>query len=182
MTVDSEAIFAVAAHSRNNPRALEQLRGSMAAAWIDERERDLLFAARGVGRPLWTGEGRDCVFVASTKLALEVVERYCEIDLRKRELHEGTFLILRDGKVVRREAFRAHISFLEPDPLPAVRAPDERDFCLSALASIAAALAASSQRRRQRAVSATSTPSRADGRATRNWNVAHAPRRASNIR
>ena len=138
MTVDSEAIFAVAAHSRNNPRALEQLRGSMAAAWIDERERDLLFAARGVGRPLWTGEGRDCVFVASTKLALEVVERYCEIDLRKRELHEGTFLILRAGKVVRREAFRPH-SFLEPDPLPAVRAPDERDFCLSALASIAAA-------------------------------------------
>src|SRR6201981_3023983 len=32
MTVDSEAIFAVAAHSRNDPRALETLAGSMAAA------------------------------------------------------------------------------------------------------------------------------------------------------
>src|SRR5262245_57279235 len=38
MTVDSEAIFALAAHSRSDPRALEELRGSMAAAWIDERE------------------------------------------------------------------------------------------------------------------------------------------------
>jgi glucosamine 6-phosphate synthetase-like amidotransferase/phosphosugar isomerase protein len=56
MTVDSEAIFALAAHSRNDARALEELRGSMAAAWLDEREPELLFAARGVGRPLWTGE------------------------------------------------------------------------------------------------------------------------------
>jgi glucosamine 6-phosphate synthetase-like amidotransferase/phosphosugar isomerase protein len=138
MTVDSEAIFALAAHSRNDPRALEQLHGSMAAAWLDEREPDLLFAARGVGRPLWTGEGRDCVFVASTKLALEVVERYCGLELRKREVHDGTLLILRAGKVVRREAFRP-LSFVEADPLPAVRAPHERDFCLSTLASIAAA-------------------------------------------
>src|SRR5213083_1870401 len=33
MTVDSEAIFAVAAHSNSSPRALEELHGSMAAAW-----------------------------------------------------------------------------------------------------------------------------------------------------
>src|SRR5438034_4758380 len=38
MTVDSEAIFAQAAHSGNEPRALEELSGSMAAAWLDERE------------------------------------------------------------------------------------------------------------------------------------------------
>src|SRR2546428_12564006 len=71
MTVDSEAIFALAAHSRNDARALEALHGSMAAAWLDEREPELLFAARGVGRPLWLGEGRDGVFLASTALALE---------------------------------------------------------------------------------------------------------------
>src|SRR5438477_12336669 len=35
MTVDSEAIFALAAHSGNEPRALEDLTGSMAAAWLD---------------------------------------------------------------------------------------------------------------------------------------------------
>jgi glucosamine 6-phosphate synthetase-like amidotransferase/phosphosugar isomerase protein len=139
MTVDSEAIFALAAHAEHDPRALERLHGSMAAAWLDEREPDLLFAARGVGRPLWTGEGRDCVFIASTKLALEIVERYCGLELRKREVHEGTFLILRDGKVARREAFRPDRSYVEADPLPAVRAPEERDFCLTRLASIAAA-------------------------------------------
>src|SRR5947209_1952111 len=42
MTVDSEAIFAVAAHSRNAARSLEELHGSMAAAWLDEREPSLL--------------------------------------------------------------------------------------------------------------------------------------------
>src|ERR1700690_4581445 len=43
MTVDSEAIFALAAHSRNDPRALEALVGSMAAAWLDEREPGTVF-------------------------------------------------------------------------------------------------------------------------------------------
>src|SRR3989475_3572423 len=38
MTVDSEAIFAVAAHSRSEARALEELEGAMAAAWLDERD------------------------------------------------------------------------------------------------------------------------------------------------
>src|SRR5438132_12052079 len=44
MTVDSEAIFALAAHSRNDPCALEALVGSMASAWLDEREPDTVFA------------------------------------------------------------------------------------------------------------------------------------------
>jgi len=139
MTVDSEAIFAVAAHSRNDPRALEELHGSMAAAWIDEREHNALFAARGIGRPLWTGEAHDGVYVASTKLALEVVEEYVETKLRKREVREGTALVLRDGKIVRRRAFRPDRSFVEADPLPAVRAPHERETCLTALATLAAA-------------------------------------------
>src|SRR6059036_841159 len=38
MTVDSEAIFAIAAHSRNDARALEHLRGAMATGWLDERD------------------------------------------------------------------------------------------------------------------------------------------------
>src|SRR6478736_3367817 len=59
MTVDSEAIFALAAHSRNEPRALEHLRGAMATGWMDEREPGVVFVARGSGRPLWAGVGRD---------------------------------------------------------------------------------------------------------------------------
>src|SRR5436309_90244 len=35
MTVDSEAIFALAAHSKNDPLALQMLTGSLAAAWLD---------------------------------------------------------------------------------------------------------------------------------------------------
>src|SRR5256885_165111 len=47
MTVDSEAIFALAAHSKSEARALEELRGSMATAWIDQRDGDTIFVARG---------------------------------------------------------------------------------------------------------------------------------------
>src|SRR6187551_2019830 len=37
MTVDSEAIFALAEHAEGHPGALEELYGAMATAWIDER-------------------------------------------------------------------------------------------------------------------------------------------------
>ncbi len=139
MTVDSEAIFALAAHSRNDARALEPLRGAMATAWIDEREAGVVFVARGTGRPLWLGEGRHSVYFASTKLALEIVERFCDLRLRKREVPAGTLLALRNGSVVRRERFRPDLEYFEADPLPAVRAPGEREFCLSRLAALAAA-------------------------------------------
>ena len=139
MTVDSEAIFAIAAHSRNDAHALEHLRGAMATSWLDEREPGVVFVARGSGRPLWVGEGRDGVFFASTKVALEVVERYCALKLRKRELREGTWLALRDGRIVRRARFQPDVSYHEDDPLPSVRAPQEREFCLTRLAALAAA-------------------------------------------
>ncbi len=139
MTVDSEAIFALAAHSRNDARALELLRGAMAAAWVDEREPGVVYVARGSGRPLWLGECRDGVFFASTRLALEVVERYCHLRLRKRELREGTLLALEDGAVVERRRFRPDLEYVEDHPLPPVRAPQERESCLSRLAALASA-------------------------------------------
>jgi glucosamine 6-phosphate synthetase-like amidotransferase/phosphosugar isomerase protein len=139
MTVDSEAIFALAAHSGNDPRALEALRGSMAAAWLDEREPDVLFAARGVGRPLWVGTGRSGVFFASTELALQTVERYTAVRLRRREIREGTLIALREGELIRSEIFEPSV-FDEASALPAVRAPAEREFCLSRLAAIVAAV------------------------------------------
>jgi glucosamine 6-phosphate synthetase-like amidotransferase/phosphosugar isomerase protein len=138
MTVDSQAIFAIAAHSRNDARALEYLRGAMATGWLDEREPGVVFVARGSGRPLWLGEGRGGVFFSSTRLALEVVERYCRLRLRKREVKAGSWFALAGGEVVRRERFRPDLDYVEPDPLPAVRAPGEREFCLTRLAAIAA--------------------------------------------
>ena len=58
MTVDSEAIFALMELRRNDAGALSEIRGSMAAGWIDEREPDAVFLARGVSRPLWIGRTR----------------------------------------------------------------------------------------------------------------------------
>src|SRR5207248_543936 len=112
--VDSEAIFALAAHSRNDARALEKLRGAMATAWIDARETDAIFLARGAGRPMWLGERRDAVFFASTEGALEVLEQYCGLRLRKREVHHGTLLSVRNGRVERRERFRPDLESVQP--------------------------------------------------------------------
>jgi glucosamine 6-phosphate synthetase-like amidotransferase/phosphosugar isomerase protein len=139
MTVDSEAIFALAAHSRNDPRALEALDGAMAAAWLDGREPGVVFAARGVGRPLWLGRGREEVFFASTRDALEIVSEYAGVRLRKTELPDGTFLALARGRIVRKARFRPDRSYVEETPLPAVRAPGESAHCLERLAAIAAA-------------------------------------------
>ena len=138
MTVDSEAIFALAAHARGDAGALERLRGSMAAAWLDERRPDIVSVARGVGRPLWIGTGRHEVFFASTRLALEVVERYARIELRKTELDEGTQMVLERGARARVERFRPNREF-EEESLPSVRAPRERESCLARLAALAAA-------------------------------------------
>src|SRR5438270_6871603 len=91
MTVDSEAIFALAAHSENDPQALEELTGSLAAAWMDSRVAGTIFAARGAGRPLWIGAAKHELFFASTRRALEVVEQYAHVKLRKSEIDEGTF-------------------------------------------------------------------------------------------
>jgi hypothetical protein len=110
----------------------------MAAAWFDERMPEVLFLARGVGRPLWVGEARHEIFFASTQEALELTERYTGVRVRTREVPEGTLLALSEGRVVRHEAFEPDRTFTE-ELLPPVRAPEERSFCLARLAAIATA-------------------------------------------
>jgi glucosamine 6-phosphate synthetase-like amidotransferase/phosphosugar isomerase protein len=139
MTVDSEAIFALAAHSHNDPLALEELAGSLAAAWLDSRVAGTVFAARGAGRPLWIGAGRHELFFASTRRALEVVEQYARVKLRKSEVAEGTFLELRDARVVRAATFLHDAEYVDPVELPTVRAPQEGVSCLERLAAMVAA-------------------------------------------
>jgi glucosamine 6-phosphate synthetase-like amidotransferase/phosphosugar isomerase protein len=141
MTVDSEAIFALADDAANRASALEELHGSMAAAWFDERDAETLYLARGIGRPLWVGEGGAELFFASTSEALELVERYAEVRLRKREVGEGTFLAIADGGVRRTDSFEPDRSFVEDSALPPVRAPEEARSCLARLATIATATA-----------------------------------------
>jgi glutamine phosphoribosylpyrophosphate amidotransferase len=138
MSVDSEAVFALAAHSGSNASAFEAIDGSMAAAWLDERLPGVLHVARGVGRPLWLGEWQNGMVFASTVYALGVLEQYCGLELRKSGLGDGTVLALHHGRVMRRQSFHTP-SWPETDVLPAVGGLQERDFCLSRLATIAAA-------------------------------------------
>src|SRR3954468_15455522 len=138
MTVDSEIIFALAEQSRGRTaQVLQELYGSMAAAWIDEHRTELLLA-RGMGRPLWVGTGKRELFFASTRLALELVESYGGLKLKKAQLDEGTVVAVEQGAIVARDSFTPDTSF-EEEPLPAVRAPDEARSCLQRLASLHAA-------------------------------------------
>jgi glucosamine 6-phosphate synthetase-like amidotransferase/phosphosugar isomerase protein len=142
MTVDSEAIFALIDYAgpERYGLALEKLYGSMATAWLDERRPGVLHTARGVGRPLWLGQGRHEAFLASTREALDLVEAYAGVELEKSEIPEGMLLSLADGRVVERSSFRLDRSFHE-DPLPPLekRALEERRSCLARLATIAVA-------------------------------------------
>ena len=139
MSVDSEAILALAAHSFADAHAFDELRGSMATAWFDERSPDLLYVARGAHRPLWIGQSREAFVFASTKHALEVLEHYVHLRLRKSEVPEGTLFTVREAEIVAQERFRPDHEFVEEQPLPAVRAPGESERCLTALAVLAAA-------------------------------------------
>ena len=139
MTVDSEAIFALMEATASDPCALETLRGAMAAAWLDERAGETLFLARSVGRPLWVGTGSHELFFASTRAALEVVERALRIALMKSEVSEGRLLRIVAGRVEAHARFRPDRTYRERNALPPVRAPHEGAFCLERLAAIASA-------------------------------------------
>src|SRR5918998_5522461 len=123
MTVDSEAIFALAEHADGHAEALEELYGAMATAWMDERLSATLFLARAVGRPLWVGTGACEFFFASTRDALEVLERTLRLSLRKREVPEGMLVRVVDGRVESTERFQPDRSYVEETVLPSVRAP-----------------------------------------------------------
>jgi glucosamine 6-phosphate synthetase-like amidotransferase/phosphosugar isomerase protein len=139
MTVDSEAIFALAEHAESSHESLEELHGAMASAWLDERVASTLFLARAVGRPLWIGTGPNELFFASTRAALDVLERTIRLTLRKRELDDGTLLRVEDGRIAATHRFQPDRSYVEETILPSVRAPHEGASCLQRLAAIALA-------------------------------------------
>jgi glucosamine 6-phosphate synthetase-like amidotransferase/phosphosugar isomerase protein len=136
MTVDSEAIFALVDTHGTRPEVLEELVGTMAAAWIDERDARTLHVARGVGRPLWLGRGRHEVLFASTRDALEVLERALGTTFRKTQVDEGRLLSLVDGELVEERRWSPDRGYREDTVLPAVRAPHEGRSCLDRLWAI----------------------------------------------
>lgn len=136
MTVDSEAIFALVDQRPGDIRVLEDLRGAMATAWLDERDPATLQLARGVGRPLWLGSGRRELFFASPRSALELVERTLRVPLRLTELRQGCAVGAVDGRIASRVSFTPDLGYREQNILPAVRAPHEGVSCLARLAAI----------------------------------------------
>jgi glucosamine 6-phosphate synthetase-like amidotransferase/phosphosugar isomerase protein len=137
MTVDSEAIFALMNRRRNDSRALSELRGTMAAAWLDEREPETLFLARGRARPLWLGLTRTDLFFASTRRALAILEAALRVRLELREVREGRLVRVVDGRVVRQRRFRPG-RYSEAAPHSPVHSPHEAVSCLERLAALAA--------------------------------------------
>lgn len=142
MTVDSEAIFALMELRGHDPRALSELRGAMAAAWLDERDDSTLFLARGRLRPLWLGAADGTLYFASTRRALTIAAAALRTRLHVREVREGRLLKVVHGRVVRERRFRPDRRYREDEYLPPVRAPREAVSCLERLAAITSVQAA----------------------------------------
>ena len=141
MTVDSEAIFALVELREHDPRALSELRGAMAAAWLDDRG-DTLYLARGRMRPLWVATAGRSLYFASTRRALAIVAAALRTRLDVREVREGRLLHVRAGRVERERRFKPDRRYREDAYLPPVRAPREAVSCLERLAALASVSAA----------------------------------------
>ena len=137
MTVDSEAIFALMERRDHDPRALAEMRGAMAAAWVDERDDTTLYLARGRLRPLWLGYTQDGLYFASTRRALTIAAAALKTRVRVGEVREGRLLHVVGGRIVRERRFRADRHYRESGYLPPVRAPREAVSCLERLAALA---------------------------------------------
>ncbi len=137
MTVDSEAIFALMELREHDPRALSELRGAMAAAWLDDRHGATLYLARGRLRPLWLATAGGSLYFASTRRALAIVAAALRTRLDVREVREGRLLHVVAGRVVRERRFRPDRRYREDGYLTPVRAPREAVSCLERLAALA---------------------------------------------
>jgi glucosamine 6-phosphate synthetase-like amidotransferase/phosphosugar isomerase protein len=142
MTVDSEAIFALMELRGHDPRALTELRGAMAAGWLDVREPTTLFLARGRLRPLWLGTAAGSLYFASTRRALSIVAAALRTRLEISEVREGRLLRVVAGRVARQQRFRPDRHYREDGYLPPVRAPREAVSCLERLAALTSISAA----------------------------------------
>ena len=119
-----------------------ELRGAMAAAWLDERDDATLYLARGRLRPLWLATADGGLYFASTRRALTIVAAALRTRLDVREVREGRLLHVVAGRVVRERRFRPDRRYREDGYLPPVRAPREAVSCLERLAALASVSAA----------------------------------------
>ena len=137
MTVDSEAIFALAEATENRAEALEQLSGAMATAWVDERRPGCSSSPAA-----WAGRSGSARGHARALLRLDPARAGDRRALRRRQAPASARCprarCSRSPTAASpgRERFRPDITFVEDDALPAIRTPDEGAHCLRRLASL----------------------------------------------
>jgi glucosamine 6-phosphate synthetase-like amidotransferase/phosphosugar isomerase protein len=106
ITVDSEAIMMLADHHGDLGAALEQVRGSAAAALLYDHEPGRITLAKRASRTLFVAHGRGVLLFASTREPLALVQRATGLRLSVEEVHDGTALEVRDGQIAGRSRFR----------------------------------------------------------------------------
>ena len=140
MTVDSEAIFALAERRAERRRARSR---SCTARWRPpgwtSAAPDVVYLARGVGRPLWVGSGARGLLRLDAATRSRSSSATLRHDPAQAEVSEGRLVRARGRPHRPHEKFQPDRSFREATKLPAVRAPHEGADCLARLAVLAAA-------------------------------------------
>ena len=126
--------------TRGSDRA--RARGSSAARWrppgSTSASRASLFSPAASAARSGSAGPRRASSSPRPSDALEIAERTAGLRLRKREVAEGTLARARRRRGRRAASASGPTRLPKTDPLPAVRAPHEREFCLARLAALAA--------------------------------------------
>ena len=138
MTVDSEVIFALVEEHGSSPEVLQELVGTMAAAWVDERDPHVLHVARGVGRPLWiAGAATRCSSPRRVQPSSSSSTRSGRGSARRKSARAASSSLV-DGALASERHWIPDRSYREERELPAVRAPHEGHSCRERLAALTA--------------------------------------------
>jgi len=179
MTVDSEAIFALMEIRRHDPRALAELRGAMAAAWLDARDGETLFLARGrlrhsgsAARPTGsTSPPRDVLWRSPPPLCgPRSTSPRCArgaSSTSSRDASCASAAFVRIAAIARRARSRRSVRRARQSRASSAWQRSRRSHPRQASSVPSGNTATSSSRRRSR---------------TRNWNAVHAPRGTSRSR
>jgi glucosamine 6-phosphate synthetase-like amidotransferase/phosphosugar isomerase protein len=114
--VDSEAIVALLAFGSGSVAdLLPQIQGGASVAWLDATDRaNVLHVARVRTSPMHVAQTeRGSFLFASTRHSVEASARKCGLRLSFNwDVPEGTYLKIRDGRIVEEQSFKVHQSYL----------------------------------------------------------------------
>lgn len=110
--VDSEAAFALLAHTTYHPKdVLASLQGRVALAWLNARDKRDLSLCRVAGSPLAIGQTAKGSFIFASTMPL-LVNACAKTDVELRwveEISEMTYLRVRNGEIMELETIGASL-------------------------------------------------------------------------